>query len=59
MHFTGKECDVAPYNDAYKTIKAVPIVQEATSYDTPETGYTKILILNEAIWMGKPWITPW
>ena len=31
IHFTGKECDVAPYTDAYETIKAVPIVQEATA----------------------------
>ena len=53
VHFTGKECDVAPYTNAYKTIKAVPIVQAATSYDNPETGDTIILILNEAIWMGE------
>ena len=31
MHFTGKECDVAPYTNAYETIKLVPIVQVATS----------------------------
>ena len=53
MHFTVKECDVAPYNDAYDTIKAEPIVQAATEYDNPETGDTTILILNKAIWMGK------
>ena len=49
MHFTGKECDVEPYNDVYETIKAVPIVQEATAYNNIETGETTILILNEAI----------
>ena len=52
MHFTGKECDVSPYTDAYEAIKSVPIVQAATAYDNPETGETSILILNEAIWMG-------
>jgi hypothetical protein len=52
MHFTGKECDVSPYTDAYEAIKSVPIVQAATAYDDPETGETSILILNEAIWMG-------
>ena len=49
MHFKGKECDVVRYADAYETIKAVPIVQEATAYDNSETGETTILILNEAI----------
>ena len=53
IHFTGKECDVAPYTDAYKTIKAVPIVQASTAYDNPETGETMIQIFNEAIWMGE------
>ena len=33
MHFTGKECDVAPYTDAYDIIKEVPIVQADTAYD--------------------------
>jgi hypothetical protein len=52
MHFTGKECDVSPYTDAYEVMKSVPIVQAATAYDNPETGETTTLILNEAIWMG-------
>ena len=25
MNFTGKDCAVVPYTDAYKTIKEVPI----------------------------------
>ena len=53
MNFTGKECDVAPYTDAYDTIKAVPIVQVSTVYRNPKTGETIILILNKAIWMGE------
>ena len=53
MHFTGKECDVAPYNDTYETIKAVPIVQESTAYENPEIGETTILILNKAVWIGE------
>ena len=53
MHFTGKECGVAPYTDAYETIKAVPIVQAATAYRNPETGDNTILILNKAICMDK------
>ena len=53
MNFMGKECDVVPYNDAYKRIKAVPIVQVATEYENPETEETTIQILNEVIWMGE------
>ena len=52
MHYTGKECDVSPYTDAYEAIKSVPIVTAATAYDDPDTGETTILVLNEAIWMG-------
>ena len=49
IHFMGKECDVAPYTDAYDIIKEVPIVQADTAYENPETGETTILILNKAI----------
>jgi hypothetical protein len=52
MHYTGKECDVSPYTEAYEAIKSVPIVQAATAYDNTDTGETTILILNKAIWMG-------
>jgi hypothetical protein len=52
MYFTGKECDVLPYTEAYETIKSVPILQAATAYDNRDTGETTILILNKAIWMG-------
>ena len=53
MHFLGKECDVVPYTDVYKTIKAVPIFKATTAYGNPETGETTILILNKEIWMGE------
>ena len=52
MHYTGKECDISPYTEAYEAIKSVPIVQAATAYGDTETGETTILIMNEAIWMG-------
>ena len=45
MHFMGKECDVAPYTDAYNIIKAVTISQASTTYNNTETGETTILIL--------------
>jgi hypothetical protein len=53
MYYTGKECDVLPYTEAYEVIKSVPIVQAATAYDNRDTGENTILILNKAIsWMG-------
>jgi hypothetical protein len=52
MYYTGKECDVLPYTEAYEAIKSVPIVEAATAYDHTDTGETTILSLNEAIWMG-------
>ena len=52
VHYMGKECDIAPYNDAYEAIKSVPVVQTATVYKNPETGDTTILILKKLIWMG-------
>ena len=53
IHFTGKEWDNTPYNDAYKTIKAVPIIQASTAYNNTDIKETKIIILNEAICMGE------
>ena len=52
MHYTSRECDVSPYRDDYSPIKNVPIVQAATTYQSPHTGQNYILILNEALWMG-------
>ena len=43
---------MAPYRDDYKTVKGVPIVHAATAWQSPETGQTYILVLNESIWMG-------
>ena len=45
----GKKSDFVPYTDAYKTIKAMPIVQADTAYDNPDTGETTTLILNKDI----------
>ena len=53
LSYTGKECDVSPYRDDYESIKNVPIVTAATAWQSPITGQTYILVLNEAIWMGE------
>ena len=52
LQYTGKECDVSPYRDDYKSIRNVPIVHAATAWQSSHTGQTYILVLNEALWMG-------
>jgi hypothetical protein len=52
LQYTGKECDVTPYREDYESIKGVPIVNAATAWQSPHTGQTYILVLNESLWMG-------
>ncbi len=52
IHYTGRECDVAPYSDSYEPMRNVPIVTGATAVTNTETGDTIILVFNEALWMG-------
>ena len=52
LEYTGQECDVSPYNDEYRPVKGVPIAHVATEWQSPISGQTYILILNEALWMG-------
>ena len=49
MHYTNRECDVAPYSDSFEPIRNVPIVTGATAVTSTTTGETLILIFNEAI----------
>ena len=52
IQFTGRECDVAPYTEAYDAIKSVRIATAGTSYTSQETGQTYILVFHEGLWMG-------
>jgi hypothetical protein len=52
LGFTGRECDVSPYNDTYQSITGVPIVTGATAYTCKNTGETIILVFHEALWTG-------
>ena len=52
LQYTGKECDVSPYRDDYESISNVPIVHAATAWQSPNTGQTYILVMNESLWMG-------
>jgi hypothetical protein len=51
LHYTNWECDVSPYSEVYKSVKAVPIVSGATAWTDERTGLTYILVVNEALWM--------
>jgi len=53
LAFTGRVCDVSPYNaTAYQPERDVPIVSAATAFTCQRTGQTYILVINEALWFG-------
>ena len=51
LAYTGRECDVSPYDDKYEPVSGVPIVNATTAWQSPATGQIYILILNESLWM--------
>jgi len=51
IYFTGKVCDVSPFLDTMTPQTNIEICTGATAYDDAE-GNTKILVINEALWMG-------
>ena len=53
LSYTGKECDVSPYQEDYDAIKNIPIVTAATAWQSQHTGQVYILVLHEALWMGN------
>ncbi len=53
LHYTGRVCNVSPYNSSYGTERDVPIVTGATAYTDQATGQVYILVINEGIWFGK------
>jgi hypothetical protein len=53
LHFTGRECDVQPYTEAYDSINSVPIATGATAWTSLSTGTTYILVFHEGLWMPE------
>ena len=53
LTYTGKEYEVSPLSDEYKSIQHVPVVTRATAWTCPHSGETFILVFNEALWMGE------
>lgn len=45
----GKTCEVQPFDPSLGTVKAVPIVDTAISYDCPYTHKTYILMIRNAL----------
>ena len=53
LHYTGRVCDVSPYNvQAYEPQRNIPIVTASTAYTDQETGEVFIIVINEALWFG-------
>ena len=52
MSFTGKTCQVSPYNDTYKAITNMPVATGATLWTDPGDGQEYILVFHEALYMG-------
>ena len=52
LQFTGRVCDVSPYNSKYDPERDVPIVSGATAYTDQHTGQVFVLVINEALWFG-------
>ena len=53
LSFTGRVCDVSPYNaEAYQAEQNIPIVSAATAYTDPFDGQVYILVIHEGLWFG-------
>jgi len=52
LYFTGKVYDVSPFLDTMTPQTNIEICSGAMAYDNVE-GNTKILVINEALWMGQ------
>jgi hypothetical protein len=52
LSYTGRECDVSPYNASHEPERNVPIVSAGTSYTCQTSGTTYILVIHEALWFG-------
>ena len=54
LHFTGRVCDVSPYNaNTYSPERDIQIVSAATAYTDQTSGQTYILVINEGLWFGE------
>ena len=47
MQYSGSQCDVSPYTDAYEAVKSVLIATAGTAWTSTEIGETYILVFHE------------
>ena len=53
LEATGEVCEVQGYTSELGTIKDVPIVRAATTWQDKQTGETIVLIFNQILWYGN------
>jgi hypothetical protein len=53
LEYTGTKVSIQPFTNKYKAIKDILVATVAMVYDCPKTGRTYLLILNEALYIGK------
>jgi hypothetical protein len=53
LGYTNQTVNVSAFSDMHKPLENVPIVTAANAYDNQDTGDTIILIMGQAIYMGK------
>jgi hypothetical protein len=52
LEYTDQVAVVSGFANSMQSLKNVPIVKAALSYDHPETGEVIVLIINQAIYFG-------
>ena len=53
LEYTAQNCDVAPFSSLLPTLNDVPIVTAATVVHNKATGEWILLVVNQALWLGK------
>ena len=59
MQYSGRDCDMSPYTDAYEAINSVPIATAGTAWTSTETGETYILCSMKDFGWKIIWKTPY
>lgn len=52
IYFTGQECDVSPFSNAYDPMPNVRVAGACTAWDDPISRRTVILEFHQGLWFG-------
>ena len=55
LQYTGKECNVKPYRDDYKSVSNLPIVNAATDWQSTHTGRPTFYFSMRHCGWGTTW----